>query len=123
MQISGRFRHNLLRERHRAERKIGQQKAEHHDHNTGEQRKGQRRVYTLRNGILVSRPVVLRDNDTAARREADEETDKEIDQLSRRAADRGERGVGADKVAHNNGIDRIVELLKKGTEQNRKEKQ
>ena len=80
-------------------------------------------MYTLRNGILVSRPVVLRDNDTAARREADEETDKEIDQLSRRAADRGERGVGADKVAHNNGIDRIVELLKKGTEQDGKEKE
>jgi len=72
---------------------------------------------------VILRAVVLGDNDTAARRESDEETDKEIYQLSRRAADRGERGVGADKIAHNNGIDRIVELLKKGTEQDGKEKE
>ena len=78
---------------------------------------------TLGDRVPVARAVVLRNDDAAARGEADEEADKQVHELSGRTADRGEGGIGADKAADNHGIYGIVELLEKSTEQNRKEEQ
>ena len=65
---------------------------------------------------LISRAVVLGDDDTAAGGEPHKEADEEIDQCSSGAAD-CRKGCFSDKSSHDDSVDGIIELLKKSAEQ------
>ncbi len=71
--------------------------------------------------VLIAGTVVLRNYNRCARSKSQKRADNDVDDLRRRAADRGERDC-ADKSADNHGIGCVVEHLEKRTEQKRKEK-
>ena len=71
--------------------------------------------------LLLSAAVVLRDDNGRAAGKAYEEADQEVDNGSGSTAYGGKR-LFADKVAYNHGVGSVVELLEKGSEQDREEK-
>ena len=71
--------------------------------------------------FFVVGPAELRQNHRGAGAEAHKETVDHIHQRSGGAHRR--QGLGADEPANDDGIHRIIHLLKKGPQQNREEKQ
>ena len=74
----------------------------------------------LGNLALLASAEVLGKNHRCAGGHADKKANHQVDQGSRGAANRGKRFL-ADKFAHNDGVCSVVQLLKKGSQQNGKE--
>ena len=72
--------------------------------------------------LLFFRPVELGYNDSRAGRHSDEEANQQVDQCSRRTAYRG-KCLFSHKLSNDHGICRVVKLLEKCPEQDRKEKE
>ena len=67
-------------------------------------------------------PIELGYNDSRAGRYSDEEANQQVDQCSRRTAYRG-KCLFSHKLSNDHGIRRVVKLLEKCPEQDRKEKE
>ena len=72
--------------------------------------------------FFIARPVILGDDNRRTGRKANEEADDQVNDLAGRAAHAGQ-SLFSDKPAHHHGIRRVVKLLEKCPEQDRKEKE
>ncbi len=117
--VGVRQREHVLRRVHRLERHGRKDKAHHHEDQADNQAHGDGRMYSLADILAVARAVELRDDDRRTGRQAHEEPNQQVDDGACRAADCRKR-LRADEIADYNGIHRIVELLKKSPEQDRK---
>ena len=70
--------------------------------------------------LFTTAAVILGDDNGRTGRQSYEEADDEVDDLAGRAAYTGQ-GFFSDKTANYHGICRVVELLEKGSQKNRKE--
>jgi hypothetical protein len=119
--VQQRVLQNLLGHAHRDEYRARRNEADDHDDDAADDRQRHRGVHGLRDVLAVLRAEELRDDDRRARRNADEEADQQVDNRAGRA--NGRERLLADILADDDRIDRIVELLEEGPDQNREKEQ
>ena len=113
---------HILRRAHHHQHGSARPNAEHGQRRAAGQRQRHRRVHRAGHVVRPARAEKLRNNDRRAGRQADEKADQQIDQRARRAADRRQR-LFADKLADDNGVRRVIELLEKRAQHNREKEQ
>ena len=81
-----------------------------------------RRVNGAGHIVRFSRTVELRNDDRRAGRKSDKEADQQVDERAGRSADRCQ-GFLADELADNDGVRRVIKLLKERAQHNREKEQ
>ena len=120
--VGHRVPQHILRRAHHHQHGSARPNAEHGQRRAAGQRQRHRRVHRAGHVVRPARTEKLRNNDRRAGRQADEKADQQIDQRARRAADRRQRLL-ADKLADDNGVRRVIELLEKCAQHNREKEQ
>ena len=95
---------------HQAQHERRHEDAQHGEHGAHAQSQRDRGLHRAVQLLVLLRAVILRDHDARAGGETGEDADEHIDDRPR-AAHGGQR-LTADVVAHDDGVDRVVELLK-----------
>ena len=112
---------HVLRRVHHAKPERREQIAQHGKRYAAQQRHGDGRMYAARDAVWVVRAVMLRDDYGRAAGKADEEADQQVDQRACGTAHGGKRFL-AHKVAHDDCVGRVVQLLEERPQHDGKEK-
>ena len=121
MQIDYRKRKDIARRRYRFHRGSGCEKTGDGHKDARPYRHRHSGVYGSAELVLAFGAVELRDYDRCAARYSEKKSYEEID-VDAASSAYGGKGGFAEKLPDDNGIDRIVQLLKKSAEQNREKK-
>ena len=119
--IQNRVVDDILRRLHQRQHRPGKHDAEHHQPDTCRNGKRHGGMYRPVNLVLFLSSVKLRNDNRRAACQSCKKSDQQIDQRACGSSHRRQR-LFSDKMADNHRVSRIVELLKKSPEQNRKEK-
>ena len=114
--------HHVLRGIHQPQQGGRKDQAEHREkqsHGHGHGHGGMHRAAYV---VFIPGAEILGDNHRGARGQAHKEAHDQVNQIARSAAHCGQR-LFAHIIAHHDGVHRVIELLEKGAQQNRKEKQ
>ena len=114
-QIGGGLGHHVFGSPHQPQKGGGQQHPGQGDHHGQKQRDGDGGVHRVVHIPAASRAEGPGDHHRGARGKAVEEAQQRIDQRARGA--HGGQSLGADKIAHHDGVHRVVQLLKNEAEQ------
>ena len=111
---------NFVRRAHQAHHGLGRHKACQRKNRTDDHAEHQRRVYLAVDAVIIPRTETLRYHDTYAAAKPNEQAYQQVDERPR-CAHRCQR-PGAHKVAHDEGIGGVVQLLEQRAEPDRQEK-
>ena len=118
--ICRRFAKYVFRRTHETKHRPHQRHAYADKHRAGNQRRKHRGVYRVVQVFMIARAVILRDNDRRADGKPAHHAHDHIDDAARRA-DGGQRFL-ADEIAHDDGVDSVIQLLKQIAQQKRQRK-
>ena len=100
----------ILRGAHHIQKRRNDGRAQHRKRHAQNQREGYRRVHRLAKRRVIMRAVALRDHNRAAGGQTHCKAHQRVDDRPR-AANRSQRRL-ANELSYNNGIHRVVQLLK-----------
>ena len=119
LQILGRHTHDFIRRLHQAQHRAADEQADHRQRRAARNGKGQCRVHLAVHFIVVPRAKALGNNHPRAAAQAHK---KPHQQLHKRAGcPHSRQRLGTHKVADDQGIHRIVQLLEHGAQPDGKE--
>lgn len=108
---------NRLRRIHQPQHHRGERDADNRQQRARDEAEGQQRVDGLLYAVVILRAEIARDDDARAHRDAVDQTDHQEDQVTG-GADGGQR-LAAQKIADDQGIRRVIELLKQVAQKQR----
>ena len=118
-QIGGGRCDDLLGGVHPTKHHWRQPNSNHRNDHAAHHRKGKRSMQRILQSLFLPCTIILGDDHRCTGRKSDKKTDNQVDDLAGGAAHR-RQCFGTDKSSHDNRICRVVDLLKKGAQHNRK---